>query len=64
MQAIEGMTVKQQMDAYAAVKDHFGLKAAQRDKLDVSPLYPSILRAAHHEAWSDAARLLQAADIV
>lgn len=64
MQKIEGMTTDQQMDAYAAAKEHFGLKAKQRDLLDASPLYASIIRAAHLGDWADAHRLLQAADII
>ena len=59
-----GMTQGQRMDAYADVKDRFELKARQRDKLDASPGYASILKAAHSGNWEQVGRLLKQHGII
>lgn len=52
------MTDVWRWNAYAAVKDRFGLKAKQRDQLDASPLGLSILKCAHFGQWEVVERLL------
>lgn len=47
----EGLTREESQKAYAEIKERFGLKAAQRNKLDVSEAYSSILRSAHQGRW-------------
>jgi len=57
-----------QMDAYAALKEHFGLKWQQRDRLDAcerwerdngNPVYSGALQAALREDWATAQRWLE-----
>ena len=52
------------MDAFRAVKERYGLKWQQRDKLATSALYMPIMRAAHQERWADCFRLLQGAGVL
>jgi hypothetical protein len=47
------------MNAYAATKDRFGLKAKQRTALDASRYYLDIMIAAHNGDWRTASNLLQ-----
>jgi hypothetical protein len=51
-------TEKWQMEAYAEVAEKFGLRAKQRDRLDVSPGYGPILEAARDGKWRDVADML------
>lgn len=39
--------LNEEMAAYKALKEHYGLKAKQRDLLDASPMLGTILRHAH-----------------
>lgn len=59
-----GMTQDQRMNAYAEVKNRFELKYRQRDKLDASPGYASILKAAHSGNWEQVGRLLKQHGII
>jgi hypothetical protein len=58
------LTHDERMAAYAAVKERYGLKWQQRDKLDASPIYMAIMRAAHQERWADCHRLLWGAGVI
>lgn len=45
--------------AYTEVKERFGLRAAMRDRLDVSPHYEAIMKAAHEGNWIVVEELLK-----
>lgn len=61
---IPGMSQGQRMNAYADVKDRFNLKHGQRDKLDASPGYAAILKAAHGGNWDQVGKLLKQHGII
>jgi hypothetical protein len=59
-----GLSAEESSQAYAALKEHFNLRARQRDMLDVSPSYSATLNAAHRQDWATALALLIEAGIV
>jgi hypothetical protein len=60
----QDMSFQDLMNAYAATKDRFGLKAKQRDLLDASPYYLDIMIAAHRGDWNTADNLLWDAGVL
>lgn len=46
-----GLTAQDRSHAYAAIKNRFGLKAAQRNRLDACLSYSMIMFYAHNEKW-------------
>jgi hypothetical protein len=46
-----GLTQADRMNAYAATKERFNLKAKQRDQLDTCASYSRIMYDAKREAW-------------
>lgn len=58
------LTKREKMVAYKAIKETFDLKAAQRDKLDISSYHETIIAAAHNMRWAYVAQLLVLAQIV
>jgi glycine betaine/choline ABC-type transport system substrate-binding protein len=59
-----GLTHENRMDAYAAVKERYGLKATQRDQLDASLSYSLIMFYAHSEAWTHVQYFLRQEGII
>lgn len=59
-----GLSPEESMIAYAATTKRFGLRAAQRSRLDRAPLYSAILNAAHSQSWREVERLLGHAGII
>lgn len=55
---MENLSHEDRAEAYRATADRFNLRAKQRDALDVSNLYPAIMRAAHAEDWTTVEKLL------
>ena len=49
---IAGLTDRERAIAYTQVKEHFNLKARQRDMLDASSDYAAVMHYAHHERWN------------
>lgn len=58
------LTNDDRSNAYAAIKEHFNLKHAQRTQLDGSIYYNEILFFAHTEDWTSAERFLRADYII
>jgi hypothetical protein len=57
-------TPQWKMEAYAWIKNTFGLKAKQRDALDVSEHYEALMLAGHAEDYSKVQELLVKARII
>jgi hypothetical protein len=60
----EGLSHEESMAAYAAVASRYGLRSAQRSRMDRAPLYSKILRAADAGSWCEVERLLGHAGII
>lgn len=59
-----GLTARDRARAYTATKMRFGLRAAQRDKLDHSTVYSLIMLYAHSEHWDHVNTLLSGEGII
>lgn len=57
------MTEQWKTNAYAEITERYGLKAAQRDKLDAAAALHAILEYAHYRKWDFVAELLLASGI-
>jgi hypothetical protein len=58
------LTLDNESSAYKALKDHYGLKAKQRDLLDASPMLGTILAHAHRGELDVAGGLLVEAGVI
>jgi hypothetical protein len=58
------LSLDEESQAYRELKEHYGLKAKQRDLLDASPLLGEILRHAHLGEMDVAGGLLVDAGVI
>lgn len=58
------MNMTDKQNAYRAIKERFGLRAAQRDMLDATARYEEIMQHAHRDDWITVEQLLHVAGII